>query len=224
MDSRDGAPADEAPIWEDSVRMPSDWAIDWQFFIDLEHGAEPAETAPLFDRIVRKPQKAYKIDTSLVSPLRHLPHRIASNPSMLALRNLQRGAAFGLPSGQDVARALGEGDPRRETGDRESHRRRSEEAPDRDRRRLRREGSPVGLHPVRGTGDILGGRPGMTRDDIPIKLGPVGGRIVAEVFAALLRSDPTSYLNEGAGFTPIAAFHARRKVRSRRADQRRTRA
>ena len=43
-----------------------------------------------------------------MSPLRHLPHRIAAKPSMLALRNLQRGRTFGLASGQAVARALGE--------------------------------------------------------------------------------------------------------------------
>ena len=48
-------------------------------------------------------------------------------------------------------------------------------------------------------------------DNIPIKLGPVGGRIVAGVFAALLCGDPTSYLNtdhlrEGARFGPIAEF------------------
>ena len=55
-------------------------------------------------------------------------------------------------------------------------------------------------------------------DSIPIKLGPVGGRIVADVFAALLRGDPTSYLRRGAPactshlkqgalpFTPITDF------------------
>jgi hypothetical protein len=43
-------------------------------------------------------------------------------------------------------------------------------------------------------------------DNIPIKLGPVGGRIVAGVFAALLRGDPTSYLHGGAPFTPITDF------------------
>ena len=32
------------------------------------------------------------------------------------------------------------------------------------------------------------------------------GRIVAEVFATLLCGDPTSYLNEGARFTPITDF------------------
>ena len=65
----------------------------------------------------------------------------------------------------------------------------------------------MGLHPVRGTGVILGkGRLRRIPDDIPVKLGPVGGRIVAGVFAALLRGDPTSYLNEGAPFTPITDF------------------
>ena len=66
----------------------------------------------------------------------------------------------------------------------------------------------MGLHPVRGPDDVLGqswlGRgndPAL--DGIPIKLGPVGGRIVADVFAALLRGDPTSYLKQGAPFKPI---------------------
>ena len=49
-------------------------------------------------------------------------------------------------------------------------------------------------------------RRGVRKNDIPIKLGPVGGRIVTGVFAALLDGDRTSYLNEGAPFTPIADF------------------
>jgi hypothetical protein len=49
------------------------------------------------------------------------------------------------------------------------------------------------------------------RNNIPIKLGPVGGRLVAGVFAALLRGDPTSYLHTdhlrlGTPFTPITHF------------------
>ena len=43
-------------------------------------------------------------------------------------------------------------------------------------------------------------------DDTPIKLGPVGGRLVAEVFASLLRGDQTSYLYAEPTFTPIQAF------------------
>ena len=40
-DSHDGAPADKAADLGGFRPIPSDWAIDWQFFIDLEHGAEP---------------------------------------------------------------------------------------------------------------------------------------------------------------------------------------
>jgi hypothetical protein len=188
--------------------IPSDWAIDWQFFIDLEHGATPASTGPLFDPIARTPQRAYKIDTSLASPLGHLPARIASHPSRLARRNLERGATFKLLSGQAVARALGE-----------------TVIPDKDLviGKATEKGEKT---PLRKIGESFAGRAplwayilseaqvsswaraasSMPRDAIPIKLGPVGGRIVAGVFAALLRGDPTSYLHEGARFTPIPGF------------------
>jgi hypothetical protein len=46
----------------------------------------------------------------------------------------------------------------------------------------------------------------LARDDIPIRLGPVGGRLVAEVFASLLRGDRTSYLYAEPTFTPIPDF------------------
>ena len=48
--------------------------------------------------------------------------------------------------------------------------------------------------------------PRLAKDDIPIKLGPMGGRLVAEVFASLLRGDPTSYLNADHRFVPIKDF------------------
>jgi hypothetical protein len=46
----------------------------------------------------------------------------------------------------------------------------------------------------------------LARNKIPIRLGPLGGRPVAETFASLLRGDPTSYLNADHKFTPIADF------------------
>ena len=53
-------------------------------------------------------QLAYKIDTSLVDPLKDLPRRVAGDPPPgLAARNLLRGWRLRLPSGQDVARAMG---------------------------------------------------------------------------------------------------------------------
>ena len=207
-DSRDGKPADDAADLGGFRSIPSDWAIDWQFFIDFEHGAKPAETAPLFDRIVRKPQMAYKIDTSLVSPLRHLPHRIAANPSILALRNLQRGATFGLPSGQAVATALDEKpipDEKLVIG--------KATADDPKKPLVQIAEGFAGKAPlwayILSEAQVTSWEradPGIARDDIPIKLGPVGGRIVAEVFAALLRGDPTSYLRRKTRFRPIPKF------------------
>ena len=44
------------------------------------------------------------------------------------------------------------------------------------------------------------------KDKVPVRLGPVGGRLVAEVFASLLRGDPTSYLNADTKFVPIKSF------------------
>src|SRR5262249_26107575 len=44
------------------------------------------------------------------------------------------------------------------------------------------------------------------KDKVPVRLGPAGGRLVAEVFASLLCGDPTSYLNAEHKFVPINAF------------------
>jgi hypothetical protein len=203
-----GARADDAADLGGFRPIPSDWAIDWQFFIDLGPGAGPAATSRLYDPIDRTPQKAYKIDTSLVSPLRDLPPRIASHPSMLALRNLERGNTFRLTSGQAVAKALDE-----------------DVIPDKDLviGKATADDRPAPLADI--TGRFAGNAPlwayilseaevtswknagrSARRNDIPIKLGPVGGRIVAGVFAALLLGDRTSYLHEGAPFTPIPDF------------------
>ncbi|HKA94857.1 MAG TPA: heme peroxidase family protein [Streptosporangiaceae bacterium] len=206
-DRGDGARTDDAADLGGFRPIPSDWAIDWQFFLDLRPGARPAATSPLDDPIDRRPQKAYKIDTSLVSPLRDLPPRIASHPSMLALRNLERGNTFRLPSGQAVAKALDE-----------------EVIPDKDLviGKATADDKPTPLPQI--AEGFIENAPlwayilseaqvtswknagGVRKNNIPIKLGPVGGRIVAGVFAALLCGDRTSYLNEGASFTPIPEF------------------
>ena len=175
--------------------VPAGWAIDWQRFIDLGHDGKPA------------PQLSYKIDTSLAHPLGHLPGRIAKDPSSLALRNLMRGAAFQLPSGQEVAAAL-----------------RIPPIPDEE----------LMIGPATADGErepitevvpgLAGNAPlwayilseaqvmswenasGPVSDETPIRLGPVGGRLVAEVFASLLRGDRTSYLYAEPAFKPIRAF------------------
>jgi hypothetical protein len=173
--------------------IPDGWAIDWNLFIGLT------------DPVVRRPQHAFKIDTSLASPLRHLPKQVATHPSMLALRNLERGNTFGLPSGQCVARALGV-DP----------------IPN-DKLMIGKAAAGAERRPLADVVPGFGGKaplwayilseaqvtswekagPRVPRDTIPIKLGPVGSRIIADVFAALLIGDPTSYLYADPAFRPI---------------------
>ena len=48
--------------------------------------------------------------------------------------------------------------------------------------------------------------PSIPRDDVPIRLGPVGSRLIADVFAALLIGDGTSYLYQDGPFRPIPEF------------------
>ena len=143
----------------------------------------------------------------MVFPLAQLPPAVASNPSILALRNLERGQIFELPSGQDVARAF-------------------DVAPIPDERLVigKATGDPAdSLTPIASIHDgafaekcplwtyVLAEAHQTSWDkfagtadkaSIPIQLGPVGGRIIAEVFAALLKGDPTSYLNAPTQFSP----------------------
>ncbi len=72
---------------------PSDFGFDWDYF--FAGGDEEA-------------QKAYKFDNSLVPALGILPGGAAgAGPTNLSTRNLLRGSQVGLPTGQDLARALG---------------------------------------------------------------------------------------------------------------------
>jgi hypothetical protein len=198
-------PTIESPIFSDTPGatadlagfrpIPANWAIDWRFFIDLGQDAG------------RKPQLSYKIDTSLVHPLGNLPPQIARDPSCLALRNLERGMAFQLPSGQQVARAIGVspipdeelvigmatvGGKRRPI---------TEVAPG------LADNAPLWAY-ILSEAQVMSWKnaSGPVSDETPIRLGPVGGRLVAEVFASLLRGDHTSYLYVEPKFKPIPEF------------------
>ena len=180
--------------------FPRDWAIDWARFIDLEprpFGSDD-ETNP--DNPKRL-QLAYKIDTSLVMPLSELPPRVASDPPpSLAQRNLLRGWRMRLPSGQSVARAMGlrpldddqikigkfTGDPADITGT-----------------VIEKGGAaftgncPLWTYVLAETEEVdvavettSGARAIKTR-----RLGPVGGRIVAETIVGIIASDSFSYVN-----------------------------
>src|SRR5204863_944346 len=73
-------------------RLPAVLKVDWDlFFFAL---SEPRHPTSNF---------AMKIDPSIVEPLFRLP----PNGDLLPALNLRRGRALGLPSGQDVAHAMG---------------------------------------------------------------------------------------------------------------------
>jgi len=145
--------------------IPANWAIDWQFFINLGRGAGSAHGDS------REPQLSYKIDTSLAHPLGLKP---------MADEDLKIGKATvgseQKPITEVVPGLAGH--------------------------------APLWAY-VLSEAQVTSwqnARPGPATDATPIKLGPVGGRLVAEVFASLLRGDPASYLNAGHTFKPMEAF------------------
>ena len=135
-------------------------AVDWSLLFDV-----PGRPAA---------QRAKRIDGCLPASLISLPQAITGEVDhdayrSLAARDLQRGQAIGLPSGEAVARELGvEPLSAGRIGLAEP--------------RLGRRDAALVLHPARGRRRRDGDR-----------LGEVGGRIVGEVLVAIVDADPESF-------------------------------
>ena len=161
--------------------FPSNWAIDWRLFFG-ELRDNPSAKGK--DRV----QKSYKIDTSLVNPLGNLPGVIGGAIPSLAQRNLIRGWRMGLPSGQTVARYMHlpvVPDSQLRVG-------KATEG-DHDKNPLLTELSPNFKDNAPLWYYILAeAQQAFKKNATPITLGPVGGRIVTEVFAGLLLGDQHS--------------------------------
>ena len=201
--------------------MKANRGIDWPRFIDLEgairpYGEDPDKVKVPTAAMKKRLQFAYRIDTSVVTPLSVLPPSVASDPPpSLAQRNLIRSFELGLPTGQNVARAMGE----RFLEDKEIVIGKAVDSPSGD--------------DVLGTLDaLIKKRPELaafkdncplwtyilaeaaqtrTKLDIPVKggkkvttpqLGPVGGRIVAEVFLGMMFGDNDSFLGADPEWIP----------------------
>ncbi len=178
---------------------PQNFAIDWRFFFLME--------AP---RRVGQPQASYKIDNSLVFPLSLLPlPDTGTGPASLAQRNLLRSMQLGLPSGQAVARAMGVRPLRddqiligKATGDPADAVAISDLAPSFAGR------APLWTYTLaEATESAFNVRDGhiVGPQVRPMRLGPVGGRIVAETFVGLMAVDRSSVLYDSS-FHPHAAF------------------
>jgi hypothetical protein len=173
--------------------FPSNWAIEWNLFFDM--GDKLPNVG--FKRL----QKAYKIDTSLVNPLGLLPKSIATDIRSLAERNLLRGLSMGLPSGQDVARAMGvpvlDDDVLKVGKANEDDQPKNQKLGD-----IPKFGKEfVGRAPL-WFYVLAEAQQQFKKNSTPIRLGPVGGRIVTETFVGLLLGDSHSFLSQDPNWAP----------------------
>lgn len=204
--------------------FPQEWGIDWNLFFDLTNDKESQSRTGK-----NRTQPAYKIDASLVNPLAFLPEFSQINmqpplddisklqpdplPSVpkqfnnLALRNLLRGMSMGLPSGQDVARAMGH-EPLKDCDLKVG------KAINNEEEKIKYDDLPIlaSIHT-----DFVGKAPlwyyilaeaahdwqsNGGKIDTPVRLGNVGSRIVLETFVGLLLSDSHSLLRQAPAWKP----------------------
>jgi hypothetical protein len=154
--------------------VPRQWQVDWTLFVDVE-GHPPA-------------QRAKRIDERLVSALIALPVAMTGESPIqefhsLAVRDLERGQGVGLPSGEAVAKAMGE------------------QLLTADEIGVNRIGwvreTPLWFYILREAAVRCDGN----------RLGAVGGRIVGEVLIGLLEMDPNSVLHAAPKhWEPLASF------------------
>jgi hypothetical protein len=173
--------------------FPSNFAIDWRLFFKM--GDNP-HFGP------RRLQKSYKIDTSLVNPLGHLPKQIGDRIPSLAQRNLIRGWRMGLPSGQTVARYMGidpieDKDLRIGKATEDDHK---DNQPIKEVSRRFAGNAPLWYY------ILAEAQQAFEDNSTPIRLGAVGGRIVTEVFVGFLLGDQHSFLSQDPTWTPNEAF------------------
>jgi hypothetical protein len=141
--------------------------IGWQTFFDFGDG---------------QVKRNKRVDTHISTPLFTLPlGTIASHdqPTVLPQRNLLRQLTWSMPSGQDIAAAMG--------------------APALGASNLR-ELAPYGFSTSTPLWYYALKEAQVMADGL--HLGPVAGRIVAEVLIGLLQSDPNSYLVQNPNWLP----------------------
>ena len=150
--------------------LPSNWIIDWNQFYQFG-GNAPSNLSR-------------KLDPFMSPSLHTLPGE-AGRAANLAFRNLKRGVNLGLPSGQDVAKAM-----------RVSVLTPDEIATGADgavaaRHNLHKK-TPLWYYILKEAEQRGGGD----------RLGPVGCRIIAEVFLGLVHGDHESFLWQRANWQP----------------------
>lgn len=179
--------------------FPKEWAIDWRLFFDFGNKPDPHSSQRI--------QPAYKIDSSLVNPLANLPLSIATGIRSLPLRNLTRGSRMGLPSGQDVARKMNipvVPDEKLKVGKANQDGQTANQPISKIDPSFTNK-APLWFYILAESQQVF------VNNDTPIRLGPVGGRIVGEVFVGLMLGDSHSFLSQEPTWTPIPEFMNKNK-------------
>jgi hypothetical protein len=145
--------------------------VDWTRFFDLGDG--PTQPSKL-------------IDTKITPAFLNLPLVEDPRPARrsVAVRFFLQGKRAGLPSGEDVARALGEPAVLPNTS---------------VLRKLGLTATPLLYY-------VLAEAEYQFQDTNADRLGPVAGRLLADALIRRLRRDPQSYLNAYPDFSPAAEF------------------
>jgi hypothetical protein len=205
--------------------FPSIWAIDWRLFFEFDRKLDtPTNLGP------GRVQPAYKIDTSLVNPLAFLPEFSAeakdgnfetdadghpktrpNEIAMLALRNLLRGLRMGLPSGQTVARymdipPIADSDLKLGKANVDGLKENKSIIEISDHFA---DNAPLWFYVLaeaqnewaKAAANEKGGDD--AKNSIHVRLGPVGGRIVAEVLVGLILGDRFSFLSQWPSWSPF---------------------
>ncbi|MFL5740657.1 MAG: peroxidase family protein [Flavisolibacter sp.] len=134
--------------------------------------------------------KARPIDSVLANGLESIPGG-SGIMAILATRNLRRGLAFGLPSGQAMAQSLNV--PVMSAAQLTTGLPANEIAILNSAGGLLLSNTPLWYYILR-EGKVIGGGN---------QLGPLGAKIVADTFIRMLKRDGNSYLNVLGGFTPM---------------------
>lgn len=165
----------------DFIRVPllplfSNWAVDFNMFFNTGRPVPGSFN------------NARKIDSVLASGLEQIPGG-SGITAILATRNLRRGLALGLPSGQGAAGVFGI-TPLTEA-ELTSGLQPDEVNLLNSNNKLLLKKTPLWYYVLREAAVVHGGN----------QLGPVGGRIVADTFVRMLKRDRESFMNVP-GFSP----------------------
>ena len=155
----------------------SNWVVDFNAFFDT------GVPVPVNN-------KARKIDSALANGLEFLPG-FAGMMAILATRNLRRGLALGLPSGQAMAKSFGI--VPMTTAQLTQGLQADEIAVLSSNSNLLLKKTPLWYYILREASVLGSGN----------QLGPVGAKIIADTFIRILKRDPGSFLNATGGFIPM---------------------